>query len=233
MQVHPSPSQGPKSEETKCFQHYLAQHHVSRSHFGSIFKLVALPLCTELPASLSLQQETRADTPGQNVQLTKFKDPKTHKLMTMDEVKKHKEGIADLLALLQKSKKVYKDTMRRLGDKEAAQAASYEITGGLSKMWDKACDEGHIICMVVTCPSAADYDQMKENEEDLRKLIYRIDPQLTEFLLDIFISRLEIGKVRESTAICRWPMYFGESVNDLAASLCTVSYTHLTLPTKA
>ena len=75
-------------------------------------------------------------------------------------------------------------------------------------MWDKVCDEGHIICMVVTCPSAADYDQMKENEEYLRKLIYQIDPQLIRFLLDIFTSRLEMGKVRESTVICRWPIYF-------------------------
>ena len=165
-----------------------------------------------MPASLSLQQETMA--------LTKCKDALDHKLMTMDEVKKHQQGIADLLALLQKSKKVYKDTMRRLDDKEAAQAASYEITGGLSKMWDKACDEGHIICMTVTCPSASDAKEMNENEEALRQLIYKIDPQLENFILDVFTRRKEIGQVRETTVIVRFPIYLSASVSNLAASLC-------------
>ena len=143
-------------------------------------------------------------------------------MMTYDEVKKQKDAFAEVMALLQAIQEgIYVKAMR-LFDKEAAQAASYEIIGGLSKMWDKVCDEGHIICMVVTCPSAADYDQMKENEEDLRKLIYTIDPQLINFLLDIFTSRLEMGKVGESTVTCRWPIYLGESVNNLADSLCIV-----------
>ena len=142
--------------------------------------------------------------------------------MTYDEVKKQKDAFAEVMALLQAIQEgIYAKAMR-LFDKEAAQAASYETIGELSKMWDKACDEGNIICMVVTCPSAVDYDKMKDNETTLRRLIYKIDHHLGLWLLDIFTSRLDMGQEIESTVICKWPKRFGASVNNLAVALCMV-----------
>ena len=87
-------------------------------------------------------------------------------------------------------------------------------------MWDKACEEGHIMRMTVICPSAADKKEMRENEVALRQLMYKIDPQLDDLILDVFTSRLEIGQLRETTVIVRWPIYLHASVNNLAASLC-------------
>ena len=131
----------------------------------------------------------------------------------------HTHAISQAFTLSQQSRDIYKQTLRATGDEDKAKAASDQITGGYCKLWDKLCKDGHVVCMVVTCSSAADEDQMKKNESDLRKLIFKIEKEMINILLDVYTSRKEIGQTRETTVYCRFPIYMTQSVHNIAALL--------------
>ena len=88
----------------------------------------------------------------QNEVFSKFKDPKTLKLMTLAEVKKHKDYCDEVVSML----KTWRDLL-----KEEAQRPE-TIYNDI--FWQEVIVDGHIIFLEVTCPSAADHQESKENE---------------------------------------------------------------------
>ena len=53
------------------------------------------------------------------------------------------------------------------------------MTGGYCKFWDKLCDDCHLVCMVVTCPAAADHNVVAGKEF---VLIKKTDERLKSWL---------------------------------------------------
>ena len=68
---------------------------------------------------------------------------------------------------------------KKTKDYKEAQAASDAMTGGYCKFWDKLCDDGHLVCMVVTCPAAADHNVVAGKEF---VLIKKTDERLKSWL---------------------------------------------------
>ena len=151
-----------------------------------------------------------------------YKDPKKPgMLISLDSVKATNDCLIEAMSKKEKGSEVYRSVMRETnGDKEQARAASNKETGGgMCKMWDDLCNQGHVICLVVRCPRADDFEEMKKNEKFLKMLIHKIDNQLFLKIVDIYTSIKEIGTVGETTVMCRWPYYLGVSVQNLAATL--------------
>ena len=102
--------------------------------------------------------------------------------MSMDKFLMHNNAIKEAMIVLEASRSKYKEVLKNSGGNyKEAQAASDAMTGGYCKFWDKLCNDGHIVCMVVTCPAAADHNVRKENEESLRQTIMKIDAHLSTF----------------------------------------------------
>ena len=174
-----------------------------------------------MPAGLSPQQDTMSASAGSTASgalMSQYQD-RNVQLIPISKIKMHTQAISQAFTHIQQSRDIYKHTLHATGDKGKAKAASDQITGGYCKFWDKLCKDGHVVCMVVTCPSAADEDQMKKNESDLRKMIFKLDKNMIQYLLDVYTSRKEIGQTRETTVYCRFPIYMTQSVHNIAAML--------------
>ena len=151
-----------------------------------------------------------------------YKDPKNPgKLISLDSVKATNDCLIEAMTKKEKGSEAYRRVMHETdGDREQARAASdKEDGGGMCKMWDDLCKQGHVICLVVKSPSAGDIEEMQKMEQFLKMLIYKIDKHLFNQIVDIYTSRKEIGTVGETTVMCRWPIYLGIPVQNLAATL--------------
>ena len=125
----------------------------------------------------------------------------------MDKLQEHTQAIKEAVIALKASGAKFREVLSKTGSYKHAHAASDEITGGSKRFWDKLGDDGHLVCMVVTCPAATDHHARKVNETCLRQIIMKLDAQLSEFMLDLFISRKEIEKGIETIVICRFPSF--------------------------
>ena len=139
--------------------------------------------------------------------------------MTIGKLQEHTRAIHEEVITLKASKAKYCEVINNRGTKQQAQDASNAITGGITRFWDNLCQAGYIVCLVVACPSAKDDEKRKENETGLRQLIMKLDAQLSSYLLDLFTSRKEIGKVGETSVICRFPIFLTQPVHNLASQL--------------
>ena len=151
-----------------------------------------------------------------------FNDPENPgKLVSLDSVKTTNDCINQALKTKDGSE-AYRRVMKEIGDDlQPAKAALWEATGGgLSKWWHTLCNAGHFICLVVKCPRCDDYEEMITMQKNLKILIFNIDKRMHDQCIDIFTSSLEIGTCAETTAICRWPIYLGNTaVHKFAARL--------------
>ena len=150
-----------------------------------------------------------------------YTHPQTGALISVDEIKMTNDAIKMALDIKDAGSLAYSQTMKATnGDKGAAKQASWDAMDGkgLTNLWDELCNQGHIICLVVTCPRCDNNDEMYSMEKMLKMMICKIDGKLYNQCVDIFTSRFEIGTVGETTCICRFPIYLGQAVKALAAT---------------
>ena len=93
-----------------------------------------------------------------------YTDPKKPSaLITVDSVKATNDAISEALMLRDRAALAYKQVMKETeGEgRDQARTAYWEVSGGgLSKLWDVLCKQGHVICLVVRCPRCDSYEEM-------------------------------------------------------------------------
>ena len=123
--------------------------------------------------------------------------PVSGEVMTKDKIEIHKNACIAALTKIEQSRQVYGEVVKTTNDRDAARAASAQfLGGGLSRFWDEQCKQGHICCLVVICPPCNNMEEMHQNQDLLRMLIFKIDSQMNKYLMDIWTSRQEIGAVK-------------------------------------
>ena len=74
---------------------------------------------------------------------------------TLDAIKASNDAIHSAFQCRDAGSLAFKQAMRDTdGDRKIAGQASWDAMNGkcLTNLWDELCKQGHLICMVITCP---------------------------------------------------------------------------------